>query len=131
MAKVGALERFFDTTAYGRFGVPYKFGERIYGYFRYGREESKLDNRRDTPLSRFGIYQRRTRYNRRILVRERYYIPSNPRTAPQTAVRNTFANGMSSWASLTQEQKNVYNTRAKEYYMHGVNLYMREWLRSH
>lgn len=130
MAKPTALEALIALKTWGRFGVPYQFGERIYGKFRYGREEFVLDNKRNAPLKRYGVYQRRVRNGKQIVVRSRFYHPANPQTPTQQAHRTTFANGMGAWALLTPAEKAVYNQEAKRLKLHGVNLFMREYLRS-
>lgn len=74
------------------------------------------------------IYRHRTG-----LVNFRYpfYMQWAPRTVNQQAAAGTFAAGMTAWAGLTQEQKDEYNLKAKNLRMHGVNLFMREWMFSH
>jgi len=59
-----------------------------------------------------------------------FYMQWAPRTAAQNVASGNFANGMAAWAALTQEQKNEYNLKAKRAHLHGVNLYMREWMLS-
>jgi len=53
-----------------------------------------------------------------------------PRTANQISCGVKFKNGMAAWSALTPEEKDVYNNRAKLYRMEGVNVFMREWMRS-
>ena len=136
-----SIERFFDTTTYGKEGVEYKFGERRYVKFRYGREEPLLFIGNDdtgtswhgkdiTPISRFGIYRRFTQGPVRRIVKNRYYIPKNPRTVPQQARRAVYAAGVAAWQALTDPQKEVYNQRAKGRPYSGYNLFMQEYLRS-
>ncbi len=136
-----SIQRFFDSTTYGREGRPYKFGEKRYALFRYGREEPLLFIGNDdtgtewhgediTPISRFGIYRRFTQGPTRRIVKNRFYIPANPRTVPQQARRTVYANGVTAWQALTNPQKAIYNERAKGKPYSGYNLYMQEYLRS-
>jgi len=37
---------------------------------------------------------------------------------------------MVAWANLTSEQKAVYNGRDEKIHLHGVNLFLREYLNS-
>ena len=89
-----------------------------------------------------GVYQKRvTGYNhkgriagrprRAYYVRMKSYRPTNPKTPPQVAWRNVFANAISSWSLLTDEQKAVYNERGTRQSLPGRNLYIREYLKSH
>lgn len=130
MAKPTSSERFFDFGVRGKFGKGTEYGEQIYGGIFYGEEEHKFDTGEGSPTIRYGIYQKRTEYGRTIWVRMKFYIPSNPQTAPQQAWRGSFASGMTDWGNLTQEQKNVYNEDAKKFRIHGVNLFMRNYLKS-
>lgn len=135
-------ERFYDTTTVGKMGVPYKFGEKRYGKFFYGREEYLLDignlstpttwhGKDITPISRYGIYRRFTQGPERKIVKNRYYIPANPRTVPQQARRTAYANGVSAWQALTQPEKDIYNEQAKGKNLSGYNIFMQDWLNSH
>jgi len=135
-------DRFFDTGARGTFGRAYKFGERRFGRFRYGREESLFFIGNDdtgntwhgkdiTAIERAGIYRRFTQGPTRRIVKNRYYIPSDPQTAGQLARRAVYAEAVSQWQSLTPPQKATYNQRAKGTNLSGYNLFVREWLNSH
>lgn len=131
MATTTPYTRFFDFGVHGRVGVRFQYGHRFYGRVRYGMEEHKIDNKRDVPLPRYGIYQRYTANGKQKIVRRSFYSPKNPRTVAQQANRTTFADGMTAWAGLTESERTDYNKRAQKYKMHGVNLYLREWMRSH
>ncbi len=130
MTKVTPKERFSDFEAHGKFGIAFEYGQRIYGQVRYGAEEPKIYRGFGDPESRFGIYQTRHEQGKRFTIKENYYIPANPRTVPQEAWRAVFTQGMTNWSNLTQEQKDEYNERAKKIHLHGVNLYLRLWLKS-
>jgi hypothetical protein len=65
------------------------------------------------------------------IVRLRPYWPTNPQTTAQQTRRTVFANGIAEWQSLTSEQKAVYNKSGTKVGRTGMNLFMREWLKSH
>jgi len=141
MAKVNSSERFNDFAAWGIFGRGWEYGARMFGADRYGEEEvqyilcgygasvfGKAEYGSDNI--RWGIYQRRKNNGRTSYCRMKFYFPKNPRSGPQQSWRAVFIAGMNAWAVLTDEQKEVYNQRARKYRMHGVNLFMKEWLKS-
>lgn len=141
MTLVGSIERTNDTGLVGKLGQGFQYGERIYGKAHYGDEEiynpasengvkingdyffGDMDNI-------WGIYQRRHNKDKTIFARLKFYNPKNPQTIPQQANRNKFTAGMVAWGNLTSEQKAVYNGRAKKIHLHGVNLFLREYLNS-
>lgn len=82
------------------------------------------------PQNVLGIYQVRTRYGKQVQVKEVFYTPTNPQTAPQQANRQKITDGVIAWQSLTDPQKNVYNQKAKYKPYSGYNLYLREYLLS-
>lgn len=83
------------------------------------------------PKGMYGIYQVRTRFGRRTQVKEKFYTPTNPQTPAQQANRQKFANGVTAWNNLTDQQKAVYNEKAKRENFYGYNIFMREYLLSH
>lgn len=119
MAIVGSTERVNDFGLVGKLGLAFTFGEKILGQSYYGDED---DIR--------GIFQRRHSKGKVIYVKERFYIPKNPQTTPQQTWRDKFKDGMTAWANLTDEQKNVYNLQGKRFKKHGVNIFMTEYLNS-
>jgi len=141
MTKVGATERTCDFGLVGNIGTAYQYGERIFGQTHYGNEEiynpaSEYGVRNygdfffGETKNLWGIYQRRHKGNKLIFARLKFYTPTNPKTIPQQANRTKFADGMIVWGNLTNEQKAVYNERAKAKSLHGVNLFLREYLNS-
>jgi hypothetical protein len=104
-----------------KLGRPSLLGEFVLGW-------SWLGHRNDYA----GIYQKRHNFkeNRVLPVKERFYWPTNPQTPTQQSWRETFADGMQEWASLTPEERAWYNNRALLLNLHGVNLFMREYLLS-
>ena len=95
------------------------------GFFGFARVGGlALGHGNDTA----GVY--RIYRGRSGLVNFRYpfYMQWAPRTANQKAASGDFADGMAAWAALTQEQKDEYNQKALKMRMHGVNLFMREWM---
>ncbi len=103
-----------------KLGRTSEYGCRRYGAFFYG-EVNDL----------YGIYSIRKGLKGQIIVKKRFYIPSNPRTVPQQANRQIYADGVLAWQNLTEEQKSVYNTNATGLKMSGYNLFLKEYLLSH
>lgn len=92
----------------------------------------------DDPLNVYGIYQMRMMDPNREPGRKSYkkskrplkmkfYTPTNPQTVAQQANRQKFADAMSAWGSLTDEQKNAYNKRARKLNLFGWNIFIREY----
>ena len=141
MAKVDSYERVYDFGIRGKLGRPFYFGERLYSNFNYGEVEYQIDKNEygvrlyggviyGTDDVRAGIYQRRHGKGKVLYARLNFYNPSNPKTILQQANRTKFASGMTVWSNLTQNEKEVYNERAKTYQLHGVNLFLKEYLNS-
>jgi len=142
MAIVGPLERLYDLGVQGNFGRPWELGQKVFGYSYYGEEEIKLDNKTDPPLSRWGVYQRRHSFWKIVdgkrkffgpikYIRESFMQNDQHYTPAREANETKFRNGMSAWALLTSEQKTEYNIRGNKIKLHGVNLFLRNWLKSH
>lgn len=103
----------------GRVGTGAGAGRAVAGYSKAG----------DIFLAS-GIYQNRLTKRGKIPTRTNFYtyVPGN--TAPQLARRSVFADGMSAWMSLTDEQKALYDKRARALQMFGANLFMKEYLKN-
>lgn len=82
------------------------------------------------PENVHGIYQVRTRYKQRVNVKEKFYTPTNPQTAPQQANRQKYANSIIAWRALTNSEKQMYNKRAEGKQMSGYNLFQRGYMLS-
>lgn len=119
MAIIYPTTHFIAFETRGKIGKPYKYGLRRYGQFLYGQKQPK-----------WGIYQIRTRGGHRTHVQMIHYKPTNPQTETQQANRQKYADGVAAWQSLTDEQKSVYNSKAKSKRMSGYNLFLREYLLS-
>ena len=141
MTKVGATERTNDFGLVGRLGQAYSYGQRIYGGNYYGNEEV-YNSRSDYGAKNYGnfnygemgniwgIYHRRHNKSKVIFARLKFYTPKNPRTETQQNWRAVFTAGMTAWGNLTNDQRAVYNERAKAKKLYGVNLFLREYLNS-
>ena len=79
------------------------------------------------PLGVKGIYQMRMTKKGKVPIKMKFYVPFNPRSVPQQANRQKFADAVSAWGSLTEEEKSVYNVRAKKRMMFGWGLFIREY----
>lgn len=136
----------------GKLGKPFGYGEREYGSFGYGEVQEFVgkgehgvrsygEDEYGDVFDFAGIYQirhHRTKYlvageketGELYIRKSRFYIPSNPKTEGQQSRRSIFADGVSAWKSLSEDEKNIYRKRAENLRMSGFNLYMREYLLS-
>jgi len=77
-----------------------------------------------------GIYQKRPRKHGQIFVKSRFYVPTNPRTAPQQAWRNTFKSAMSAWAALDEPTRQKYTVKGYSSNLDARSAFLREYLRA-
>lgn len=121
MSKVSPFEQPYSVTTRKSLGLPNRLGEHILGWSPLGYFNDKA-----------GIYQSRAKPGGigSQTIRERFYIPANPQSVAQQNWRDEFKAGMVAWANLTPEQKQAYNEKADPLGLHGVNLFLKEWLSS-
>ena len=120
MAVIYPTTHFIALEVRGKIGKPYKYGLKRYGDWLYGQNQPK-----------WGIYQIRNKYGKRCHVQEKHYRPTNRQTEIQQAHRQVYTDGYTAWRALTEEQKDVYNNKAKQKRMSGYNIFMREYMLSH
>lgn len=60
-----------------------------------------------------------------------YVTPHNPDTEKQRANRTLFRDAMNEWKSLSPEEKQHYNKRARRLPMTGHNLFISEYMKQH
>ena len=120
MAVLTAKDRAIGMEIKKKIGKHSTYGYCKYGGYFYGH-----------GYKVHGIYQVRHRYGHITPIIMKFYKP--PETALRIAnpKRATFADGMLAWSNLTNSQKSEYKNRAKIKVMHGVNLFMREYMLSH
>ena len=94
------------------------------GWNRLGRFALGLEN------PKAGVYRVDNPGGHQKSIRNPFYMQFKPRTANQNAAADKFKNCMIDWQSLTEEEKELYNQRAKKYRIEGVNLFMRECMLS-
>lgn len=119
MPVVNMPEALYSFQARGKFGFPAGCGVARVGHAKCGADSLNA-----------GVYQIRRRKGSQIVVRMKYYRPTNPQTVPQQANRTKFADAMSAWQALTDEQKSAYTNRAKKLQLYGRNLFIREYYQS-
>jgi hypothetical protein len=119
MVKVNTGQEGIAMQVKKKLGRSSEYGQRLYGGAKYGEYNEK-----------YGIYRIRGCSTGQFIERKRFYIPANPRSEPQQANRSKFANAISGWQNLTNEQKNQYNERAKRLKMSGYNLYIKIYMLS-
>ena len=120
MVVINTAEKGIGTQIKKKLGQPTLYGEREYGKLRYG-ESDKF----------YGIYQIRATAGGQVVVKEKFYTPTNRQTAPQQANRSKLADAVLAWQALTDDQKEGYNKKAKYKSLSGYNLYLSEYLLSH
>ena len=103
-----------------RLSRPNQYGESVFGYSRYGHYNKYA-----------GVYQQRNGVSGKINVKEKYYWPANPQTAPQQTNRAKMTAGVLAWQALTDNQKDVYRERAKPMPFFGYHLFLKEYLNTH
>jgi hypothetical protein len=142
MVEVYGVEKLLSVTPKKRFGKFRLYGTSQFGHSDYGAEdivcfpdgydaEGQDRTPKLAPINFSGIYRTDNVTGRTKFYREPYYITKNPRTVPQQAWRGIFADSVSAWQGLTDEQKAVYNIRAKGKRMSGYNLFLKEYLSLH
>ena len=152
MAKTETKDRFCDLRVAGTFGKPYEFGEKIFGLGCYGEEEKEFllngygiqeygFSQYGANNIRFGVYQKRFShwkivgekrkwYGKTFVIREKFFGEKKSQTEAQVICRNKFKTGMEAWRALTNEQRQEYNIKGHKIRLHGVNLFLKNWLKS-
>ena len=93
-----------------------------YGASAYGK--TRYESNDGFP----GIYQQRKCKEGKLTILMKFYEPTNPQTVIQQANRTKLANGVIAWQSLTDNQKAIYNNRAKGKPLTGYNLFIKEYM---
>ncbi len=142
MAVINPIELGISIQIKKKIGHAWGYGEKIYGQIRYGatmilhrlgrygmgtRGETKYGD----VIERHGIYQIRSRYNGSIIVKEKFYLPTNPQTETQQTHRQKLTDAVAGWQGLTNNQKEIYNEIARYKPYSGYNLYIGEYILSH
>ena len=142
MPEIHGVEKLLSAYPRGRFGRFRLYGTSQFGFTVYGEEDIICFPDRYDPLGQgrtpklepinfSGIYRSDNVTGKTKYYKEPYYITKNPRTVPQQANRQKYADGVLAWQALTTEQKAVYNISAKGKRMSGYNLFLKEYLLSH
>lgn len=131
MAIVEGIERLFSLTARNRFGKHRFFGSFLLGDSKLGDDDIivRVDYDKDIVLS--GVYSLKHLNGKHFFTRGRYYIPTNPRTEKQTAVRSRFRDSVLAWKNLTENEKTFYNKKAKGKPTSGICIFISEYIHSH
>lgn len=142
MVVIAPSEQELGDQSKKKLGRSYNFGRRLHGWFKYGEEERILGRSQYGYASYgkdiygnargiYGIYRIQPMLGGQVIIKQDFYIPSNPQTEPQQANRQKYADALLSWQGLTDDQKDVYNKKAKYKKYSGYNLYLSEYLLSH
>lgn len=117
MSVVSGLTAACSIRVQKKLSLPNQYGQSVYGWGEYGHQNNFA-----------GIYQYRPRKKGRILVREMFYKPINPKYDDQIIVQTKFGDAVRAWQSLTDEQKAVYNQRIKQQHFCGYQLFIKEYM---
>jgi hypothetical protein len=131
MAIVDPVTEVVAFEVRGKLGLPNHYGHSIFGKSVYGL---------DMPLA--GVYQMRRKYatnndkdfvvkGGNMIVRMRFYRPTNPNSAGQQAMRNKLRDAVNAWVALTAGEKSVYNQSGKRRNQRGYDIFKREYMRTH
>jgi len=129
MGKHLGINKPFAMTIRRRMGPPrYEedgslFGVSRFGYGQFGAGDIQ-------PLEPWhGIYQMRATRWGVIPYRSKFYRPSQPNTEKQINIRKKFADAVTAWQSLTDQEKNEYNERAKHLPKYGYHIFISEYMK--
>ena len=142
MVVISPAEQELGDQSKKKLGRAYNFGKRMHGRFEYGQEERILGRSQygyavygkdvySDARSVYGIYRIQPTLQGQIIIKQDFYIPSNPQTVSQQTNRTIFADAVFTWQGLTDNQKEVYNKKTKYKNLSGYNLYISEYLLSH
>jgi len=100
-----------------------------FGLFNYGNYEFGAENEIGRDLD--GVYQMRDCVEGKIPVKMRFQL-TREETPTEARVANwtKFAEAVAAWQALTDEQKKVYNDRAKGTSKTGNNIFISEYMLS-
>jgi len=100
-----------------------------FGLFNFGNYEFGAENAigRDAD----GVYQMRPTKNGPVAVKMRFQLTREETPTPaRVANWNKFAAGVAAWHLLTDEEKLVYNNKAKGTTKYGFNIFLSEYMLS-
>lgn len=142
MVEIFGFEKLFSFVPRKKFGPFCKFSTSQFGnshfsdddiyffYSEFGNSAFGIDFFGNVVILS-GIYRTDNVTGETLFYREPYYITRNPRTESQQANRQKFADAMTAWHDLTDEQREVYTKYAHKIKMWGRNLFIKEYLLSH
>ena len=141
MPEVTGIDKLLCAIPRKRFSKFREFGTAQSGFTRYGEEDLFLFfteyGNQTFGVEKYaniqllsGIYRTDNVAGTTKFYREPFYITKNPRTVPQQANRQKYADGIAAWQLLTDEQKEVYNKRAIGKRFFGCHLFLKEYLLS-
>jgi len=131
MPIVQGVEKLFSITATKRFGKHRFLGSSIFGFSNFGIDDTKVKIGNDKEIVLTGIYALKHLNGKRFYARHNYYLPYNPRTEIQQSNRLTFKNAVIAWQGLTENERLLYNKRAKNKNYSGYNLFISEYMFFH
>lgn len=118
MVVVARQKKLYSDDCRGKFGEPQGFGWYVFGRSRYGDINDM-----------YGVYQRHTYNNRKVLSLHRDNFPANPRTTVQQAWRALFAEAMVAWNALDTETRQAYNAMVYPTGQYGVNRFITKYIK--
>lgn len=76
-----------------------------------------------------GYYKKNGRWRRSTIVRTKHYWPNNPQTEAQQTNRNIFAEGVSEWHLLTENEKEEWKKQKYPPRRTGFTAFMSDYLK--
>ena len=73
-----------------------------------------------------GIYAKRKGKKRQLMIRERFYYPTQLHNESNDAARLKFGNAVREWQNMNEADKSPFRSRARKLKMTGFNLFIKK-----
>ncbi len=141
MPEVQGVEKLVSYIPSKRMGKHRAYGRSMFAFSEFGDDDIYLvllpygvasfgEINFGEHLVFSGIFRRNNETGKVKYYRLDYYIPKNPRSAPQQTQRGKMTAAVLAWQGLTAPQKEVYNKNAIGKRMSGYNFFLKEYLLS-
>lgn len=126
----------------GRIGKPLTYGEKIFGTIEYGSDYSEhsphqygvaiyATHQYGESLEFSGIYQTRHIKGKSETSRMKFSEPKYQDQPKKVIRQGIFRAGMSAWHALTESERLAYHSKGTKCRMHGHNVFLKKYLKSH
>lgn len=120
MKSVDFRDRLLSVKTQKSFGLPNGLGFITCGVSVLGDENEMA-----------GIYREMLIKGKKVIVRERHYVPTNNKKENQQIWRAYFASVLLSWQNLSESEKHIWNKKSFPAHMSGYNRYLGYHLKAH